>query len=167
MTTTSKPTLVQQPPPARLGFPRYILIAGLALVAFTIIASSISKQTGIGRTAERAVPTSSRMLNFQPREDRTMAVIDAQTGEVLEVLPSAEEGFIAGAVKSLQYERRRHGKPADAPFRLIGEDFNRLALIDPSTGIYLQLEAYGMENARSVARFLPGAPAPNRNTTSN
>lgn len=137
--------------------PRHVIIAGLVMLVFAIVASGFSFQTGIGRTSEPATPTSSRFLSFEAREGNTLAVLDTATGRELEVLPSADEGFIAGAIRSLQYERRRHSKPADAPFRLIGTGTQGLALIDPSTGIYLQLEAYGFENARTMARFLPGA----------
>ncbi len=151
----------------RRDIPRHILVVLFGLIAFTLIASGLSYHTGIGRTGEPSIPTLSRMLTFDKRADNTLAVIDANTGQTIEVLPSADEGFLPGAIRSLRYERRRLGKPDDAPFRLVGEASRGLALIDPATGIYLQLEAYGFENARQVARLLQASNPSLINTAAN
>lgn len=138
--------------------PRHIIGAGMLLVAMTIGLSAVSKRADIGRTPDQPGPSRVRDLVFERTTDDAMIVRDARSGEVLERLHSADEGFIAGALRGLSFERRRQEKPAAAPYRLIERPGQGLALIDPSTGVYVQLEAFGRDNVQALSRYLPAPP---------
>ena len=146
--------------------PRHIVLAGALLVALTVGLSAFSKRTDIGRTPDQPGPSQVRELRFERTADDAMLIRDAYSGEVLERLASADEGFIAGALRGLSYERRRQEKPEQAPYRLIARPGQGVALIDPSTGVYVQLEAFGRDNVTALSRYLPAphprlaAPAP-------
>jgi putative photosynthetic complex assembly protein len=135
--------------------PRYLAVAAVTLLGFSLLMAAVSKQTGIGRTPDTSAQTQMRMLSFERQDDNSMLVVDAVSGETLDRFASADEGFIPGALRGLQYERRRHGKPVMAPYKLIAAPGRGIALIDPSTGLYVQLEAFGSGNAKDVSRYLP------------
>ncbi len=138
--------------------PRHIVGAGMLLVALTVGLSALSKKADIGRTPDQPGPSSVRHLTFERTADDAMLVRDAFTAELLERLPSADEGFIAGALRGLAFERRRQDEPEDAPYRLIARPGQGVALIDPATGVYVQLEAFGRDNVAALARYLPAPP---------
>ena len=151
----------------RADIPAYILLAAAALLTFSIVSAMLSYQTGIGRTTDAPAPYASRALKFERQTDNSMHVVDANTGSVLERLESADEGFIPGALRGLLFERRRHQKPADASFHLVAVPGEGIALIDKTTGLRVQLEAFGRQNARDIARFLSTRISQNNLGTEN
>ena len=142
---------------ANITIPRFITVSAAILLGFSILMAAVSKQTGIGRTPDTTEHVRVRMLSFERQTDNSMLIRDSASQQVLDTLPSADEGFIPGALRGLLFERRRHDKPINAPFKLVASPGQGIALIDPTTGLYVQLEAFGRENARNVSRYLPVA----------
>jgi putative photosynthetic complex assembly protein len=94
-----------------------------------------------------------RQLRFEDRPDGAVAVIDADSGRLLDTL-QGEQGFLRGALRALARERRLRAVGAEPPFELSARSDGRLTLTDPSTGQRLDLEAFGPTNAGVFARLL-------------
>ncbi|MFK7964568.1 MAG: photosynthetic complex assembly protein PuhC [Burkholderiaceae bacterium] len=135
--------------------PRFMTIGVLALISASIALAAFSSQTGIGRVEDTSGTAVSRMLTFIPNDKQQLEIRDGTSGELLRTLPNLEEGFIIGALRGLQFNRNRVDKPLEAPYRLMYRADQGLALIDPSTGVYVQLEAFGKDNVATFAAFLP------------
>jgi len=130
-------------------------IGVFVLISASIALAAFSSKTGIGRVEDTSGSAVSRMLTFIPNSQKQLEIRDATSGELLQTLPNLEEGFIIGALRGLQFNRNRVEKPLEAPYRLMYRSDQGLALIDPSTGVYVQLEAFGKDNVATFAAFLP------------
>jgi putative photosynthetic complex assembly protein len=150
--TTIRATRQTTPPPA---MPRHLAIAILVLVTVTILLAAFARQTGIGRTPDAPIVVQSRSIVLQPAPDGRMLVLDAKTGDTIEALPSANEGFVAGIWRAVKFDRDRQRIDLAAPLEIVLSMDAGLLLIDPQTGVRLQLEAYGRDNRNTFARFLP------------
>jgi putative photosynthetic complex assembly protein len=118
------------------------------------------------QAAEPDAPTLRlRRLLFRDQPDGGVAVIDAGSGQTLEVV-HGEQGFLRGVLRSMARERRRSDLGADAPLELLARADGRLTLLDPLTGRRIDLESFGPTNAGVFARWLePSAPAGRNPTT--
>lgn len=93
-----------------------------------------------------------RRLRFIDAADKSVQVLDADSGaEVYRV--TGEAGFVRGILRGMARERRRLGKPAEAPFELSLEA-GLLTLRDLATGAHIELTAFGRTNAGAFARML-------------
>lgn len=137
------------------AIPRFMTIGVFVLISVSIALTAFSTKTGIGRVEDTSGSNISRMLTFIPNDQKQLEIRDATSGELLDTLPNLEEGFIIGALRGLQYNRKRVEKPLEDPYRLMFRADQGLALIDPSTGVYIQLEAFGKDNVATFAAFLP------------
>jgi len=136
-------------------FPRGALLGAAALLAFTLVAALVGRTTGAGIT--RPAPgtaVEARDLRFEDRADGAVIVLDARTGQVVEVLPAGTNGFARGVLRSLARERRLHSVGAEPPFRLMRRSDGRVALEDPTTGRRIDLEAFGPTNAQVFMRLV-------------
>jgi putative photosynthetic complex assembly protein len=136
-------------------FPKLALFGALALLVFAIAATIFGKQTGIGTIRNPVMsPVAIRDLVITDMPGDRLSVVDAATGDRLEIIAPNKDGFIRGAMNGLRRERMLRGKPVDAPWRLIRWDNGRLTLSDTATGQRVELDAFGKTNAAAFARFL-------------
>lgn len=125
---------------------------GMALLALCLVAGARLA----GFTPQQAVSSGevreSRLLSFQTDGRGDVAVIDAQTGETITL--AGKEGFIPGVLRGLNRLRRTNEfHPGDA-YRLERLSSGELMLVDTTTGVRLELNAYGHANARVFETFL-------------
>lgn len=138
--------------------PRALLLGAAGLLAFAVVSVSVSRITDLGHTRQAPSETiSAHDLKFQDRDDGTIAVSDARSGQSVAVIESGSNGFLRGTLRGLARERKRSEADLDAPFRLIRYADGRLTLEDPTTGRRIDLEAFGPTNATAFARLIPGA----------
>lgn len=132
-----------------------LLGAGL-LVALTL--ASVLTFRAVGGNASQApdaAPIAQRDLNFEDRDDGSIAVFDAATGRQVDVVLPGTSGFLRGALRGLARDRRRQDIGPEPPFRLVGRADGRLTLVDPATGRRIDLESFGPANSDAFARYLP------------
>jgi putative photosynthetic complex assembly protein len=142
-------------PSAEQSFPRGPLLAMAALVAAALIAVTVVRLTGWGRsTVETAPAAVERMLRFADRSDGGVDVLDAASGARIHLLPPGHDGFIRATLRSLARERHQRGLGPDAPFRLAVTVDGHLTLEDTATGRQVDLGAFGSTNAAAFARLL-------------
>jgi len=126
---------------------------GLAIAALTLVAGArLAGFTPEQHGAEAAV-VESRLLRFQRSAANEVEVVDAGTGET--ILRAGKEGFIPGVLRALDRLRRGHEAPASEAYRLELLNNGQLMLTDTTSGMTLDLAAYGQVNARVFAAFLP------------
>ncbi len=140
-------------------FPRGALIAAGLLVLGSLASVAAVRVTGEGMvTTPAATVIAERELRFADRADGGVEVMDASSGQRLEVLKAGTEGFIRATLRSLVRERKRQSIGPQMPFRLSSGEGGRLTLSDPATGRRVDLEAFGQTNAAAFARLL-GPPS--------
>ncbi|MCU0870114.1 MAG: putative photosynthetic complex assembly protein PuhC [Burkholderiales bacterium] len=151
-------------PPVAEVIPRGALrVAGIVLVAI-VVAVAAARLGGFDTHAPDAAPVAQRALRFLDRPDGGIAVVDAATGETLDVV-QGEQGFLRGTLRGFARERRRLEQSAQQPLDLIARADGRLTLADPATGRRIDLESFGPTNAAVFARWLVPPTALRRETT--
>ena len=136
--------------------PRFALIAAAAMMAATFGAAVLARVTDIGasRSADSAI-VQSRLLRIVNARDFSATVTDAADGRLLRVAKTgSEDGFIWGAINGLSYGRKLSGVGMGEPYQLVRRADGKLALIDPTTGQKIPLNAFGPDNVAAFARLL-------------
>ena len=133
-------------PPAALA-----LMGGLLLSTIMVVAAV--RWTGMSIREPDAPSVEVAPLHFRDLPDGSIAVLDDRTGQRVHTV-SGEAGFLRGALRVLSHERLRRGMGDTAPFELHRRQDGRLTLIDPQTGVRLDLESFGPQHAGSFARLM-------------
>jgi putative photosynthetic complex assembly protein len=149
-------------------FPRWPLIAAGCLIALSIAGTGLVRLQRLGEPspvaraeAQLATAKEKRTLAFVAREDGAIAVIEPETGAVIEVLTEANGGFVHGAMRGLRRTRMVHKAPLDPTLTIARWSDGRLTATDPLTGATIDLHAFGADNRRAFERYLtPAASAP-------
>lgn len=135
--------------------PRIPLLAAGILVLASLAAVATARLAGFdARQVAPSPALAARDLRFEDRPDGTVAVRDARSGVIVDLLARGEDNFVRGTLRSLARARRLHGVSDDPPFRLSARADGRLTLEDPATATEIGLEAFGITNAAAFARFL-------------
>lgn len=129
-----------------------LVILALAGVAWQSWFATPDPAAGVPSAGVEA--THVRDLRFSDRDDGGVAVTDAASGELLDVIVAGEGGFIRATLRGLARERRLHKLGDEAPFRVQRQADGRLFLIDMATSRHVDLWAFGEVNARSFSRYL-------------
>jgi putative photosynthetic complex assembly protein len=142
------------------SFPHLPLKAAAALIGFSILAAIVGRIDGQGAQEPVSTPVAERLLRFEDRADGAVLVYDAQKNPTdLGATPIdvavGENGFLRGTLRGFARTRHLSGVQADAPFRLTAWADGRLTLVDPATGRHTELEAFGIDNVKVFANFLP------------
>lgn len=124
------------------------LVLGLSLLGRNATAppreAPAEDTTGSGADQQ---PTPEEVLNLRTEERAGgyVAVIDADTGQVLKELDPAGDGFMRTVLRVLPLDREQE---SDKPLRLVRWSDGTLTLEDPVTGTtYDDLQAFGSTNA--------------------
>lgn len=95
-----------------------------------------------------------RLIRFSAGNSGNITVIDAETSQV--IAATGREGFIPGVLRGLNRLRKTGSSDVAAAYRLDQLENGQLLLTDTATGVTLDLNAYGQDNARVFNAFLPG-----------
>ena len=135
--------------------PRGALLGAAGMVLFALVAVTAARLGGLPTTeAPDARVDVSRSLRFVDRDDGGVAVYAVEEDRLVEVLPSGEGGFVRGVLRGMARERRAHDIGSQPPFRLTRWSNGLLSLEDPQTGRRIDLNAFGVTNKDTFARFL-------------
>lgn len=139
-------------------FPRWVLLCGGGVIAFSLISVGLVRLSGNGPDQRPAAATQERQLRFEDRPDGSIAITDGHTGEAVSSV-HGEQGFVRGALRALARERKARGLGPEQPFQLMVRTDGGLTLYDPATSQRVDLEAFGPTNADNFARLLKDPPA--------
>jgi putative photosynthetic complex assembly protein len=148
---------VRLPAARRDNFPRWVLMCGGGVIAFSLISVGLVRLTGNGPDQRAAPAAQERQLRFEDRPDGSIAITDGRTGELVSSV-QGEQGFVRGALRALARERKARGLGAEQPFQLMVRTDGGLTLYDPATSQRVDLEAFGPTNADNFARLLKNPP---------
>ena len=144
----SAPSRSHVPPlPLALSF-------GAALVALALVSAARVAGVSPEQTLPGASVVESRLLRFEQGSDGRIVVIDGTTGQAIADAPPGAEGFLRGALRGLNRIRLADETAPGAPYRLELMANGQLMLVDTSSGVALDLNAYGRGNAAVFAEFL-------------
>ena len=144
--------------------PRGLLIAMAALVLVSLAGVSAVRLSGIDIRSPDAGTVVSRSLRFADLPDGGISVVDARSGQEVQRV-QGEGGFLRGALRVMSRERRMRELGPEAPFELIGRADGRLTLLDPATGVRIDLESFGPTNAGAFVGLLSPANTASTRTT--
>jgi putative photosynthetic complex assembly protein len=129
------------------------IVLALALGAVVMFAAWVIQQSQQMVRYPDAPAALIKQLRFEDRVDGSIAVVDYQTKQQVDVI-TGEAGFVRGALRTLAQERKRREISSEPPFELIAREDGRLTLADPSTGRMIDLESFGVINSQHFARLL-------------
>ena len=136
--------------------PRKALFAVAALILFSLVAVTAARLNGVSAAQAPVSPVVGAIeLRFEDRDDGTVRVINAVSGDLVAELAPGTNGFVRGVLRSLARERRANGLGEDARFELSRHADGRLTLVDPGTGRVIELNSFGPSNEGAFALFLP------------
>jgi putative photosynthetic complex assembly protein len=93
-------------------------------------------------------------LRFEDQADGSVAVRDADRGDIIHVVKPGVEGFIRATVRTLAQARKREDLDGATPFQLTRWSDGTLSLDDPQTGRDVGLDAFGPTNAGAFANLI-------------
>jgi len=147
---------------AQRPFPRGALVGAGVLVALALLLVTVVRISGADISQmppARAI--AERDVRFEDRPDGGVAVYDAGSDQLLQVLPPGSNGFVRATMRGLARDRRSRGVGPRVPFHLAASADGRLTLEDLATGRRIELEAFGHTNANIFAGFLRAKPSAN------
>ncbi len=137
---------------APLVTPAALAILGSLLLVTVLIVAAV-RWSGMDIRHPDAPSVQVTALRFLDRPDGSIDVLDGQSGQRITVI-DGEAGFLRGALRVLSHDRLRRGLGPQAPFELHQRQDGRLTLIDPQTGMRLDLESFGPQHASTFSRLI-------------
>jgi putative photosynthetic complex assembly protein len=136
--------------------PRRAVLGAFAALGLTFVGAAAVRWSGTSIREPDARTVVQLELHFADRADGGIAVINARSGQTLDVV-HGEQGFLRGSLRGLVRERKRRGLSRAEPFQLLARADGRLTLADASTGERIELESFGPTNLAVYARWLDPA----------
>ncbi|MCI9878502.1 MULTISPECIES: photosynthetic complex assembly protein PuhC [Methylobacterium] len=133
------------------------LVAGVGLlVAFVVLAITVGRVESVGLTRmEPARPVQSLALRVDDAADGSIALRDAERGDLVATVRPGEDNFIRATLRGFAQGRLRAGLSRGVPFRLTRFDDGSLRLEDSLTGRSVDFGAFGPSNYAAFARLMP------------
>jgi putative photosynthetic complex assembly protein len=135
--------------------PRGAILGAVALIMFAILVAGIGRLTGVGAVrADYAGSVQTTSFRFEDRADGGISVIAPETGTVIGVVPAGTDGFVRTVLRSLAFDRRRHGVGSQPAFVITKWADGHSTLDDPVTGRRVDLAAFGAANMQTFTNLL-------------
>ena len=143
-------------------YPTVPLAAGVALVAFSLIAVGWNQLNDNGEAAAPVPFVTQVDLYFEDQADGSVVVRDALNGTVIDTLEPGTNGFVRATLRGLVRARDALHEGNEEPFTVGQTDSGQIYLFDPVSDRRIDLRAFGQENSQAFTRFLLEPPADNR-----
>ena len=137
---------------APLVTPAALAILGSLLLLTVLIVAAV-RWSGMDIRHPDSPSVQVTALRFLDLPDGSIDVRYGQSGQRITVI-DGEAGFLRGALRVLSHDRLRRGLGPQAPFELHQRQDGRLTLIDPQTGMRLDLESFGPQHASTFSRLI-------------
>lgn len=131
------------------------IIGAAALIAFSLVAAGVGRVTGVGAVRTDYVSTVKTIaFRFEDRADGGISVIAPETGAVIGVVPAGTDGFVRTVLRSLAFDRRRHGVGSGPAFVIATWSDGHSTIDDPTTGRRVDLAAFGDANMQAFEHLV-------------
>jgi len=137
-------------------FPLFPLVGAGSLILISLLSVAWVRwfaEPDMGQVTHASV-LQAKSLHFQDQPEGEVAVLDADSGELIALLGVGEHGFIRSTLRGLARARKARGMGPETPFILERMSNGQLILVDPVTDQRIDLWAFGEVNARSFEEFL-------------
>jgi len=151
---------IEHEPGSDVKVPGWALASMAGLIAATMLMAwvAVLTDTGFQGTPD---PTSqvarSLEIAFHAGTSGELDVVAARDGSAIKSLAAGEGGFLRGVLRPLERERMRLGAPNTDPYRLVQRQDGTLMLQDPTTGMDVDLAAFGKTSVAVFAELLPAS----------
>jgi putative photosynthetic complex assembly protein len=135
--------------------PRGAILGAAALIGFSLVAASVGRLTGVGAVrTDYANTVQTTSFRFEDRTDGGISVIAPETEVIIGVVPAGTDGFVRTVLRSLAFDRQRHGVGAGPAFVIAKWSDGHSTIDDPSTGRRVDLAAFGVANMQTFERLV-------------
>ena len=135
--------------------PRGAILGAAALIGFSLIVASAGRLTGVGTLrTDYARTEQSLSFRFEDRADGGISVIAPESGATIGVVPAGTDGFVRTVLRSLAFDRQRHGVGAGPAFVIARWSDGHSTIDDPATGRRVDLAAFGLANMRAFEHLV-------------
>jgi len=135
--------------------PRGAILGAAALIGFSLVVASVGRLTGIGAVrTDYARTVQSMSFRFEDRADGGISVIAPESGAILGVVPVGTDGFVRTVLRSLAFDRQRHGVGAGPAFIIARWSDGHSTIDDPATGRRVDLAAFGLANMQAFEHLV-------------
>jgi putative photosynthetic complex assembly protein len=135
--------------------PRGAILGASALIGFSLVAASLGRLTGVGTVRADYASTEQRMsFRFEDRADGGISVIAPESGATIGVVPAGTDGFVRTVLRSLAFDRQRHGVGAGPEFVIARWTDGHTTIDDPATGRRVDLAAFGVVNMQAFEHLV-------------
>lgn len=138
---------------ADIKVPRPALYGVIGLMVLTTLFAAVA-QPAPDPVSAAAV---TRTVAFATETTGLLVVTDGGSGQELGRFGPETAGFVRGALRALERERRLRDAANTAPYALVAEPNGRLLLTDPVTGVRVDLAAFGSDNVAIFRQLLARA----------
>lgn len=144
--------------PGVVPIPEPAIKAVAIALALVVALVALSQWTGVGQPNGITVDADQRYaLLFSDGDEGAIEVSDPVSAAVVHRFESEETGFIRVALKALIFDRERAGIGQDQPFHLLTTEAGPAYLLDPATGEFVALSAFGDGNGAQFAPLIEAA----------
>jgi putative photosynthetic complex assembly protein len=135
--------------------PRGALLGAAALIGFSLVVASLGRLTGVGTVhTDYARTVQTMSFRFEDRTDGGISVIAPETGAAIGVVPAGVDGFVRTVLRSLAFDRQRHGVGAGPAFIIAKWADGHSTIDDPTTGRRVDLAAFGAANMQAFQHLV-------------
>jgi putative photosynthetic complex assembly protein len=135
--------------------PKGAIVGAAALISFSLVVASLGRLTGVGTVrADYAGTVQTEFFRFEDRTDGGISVIAPETGATIGVVPAGTDGFVRTVLRSLAFDRQRHGIGAGPAFIIAKWVDGHSTIDDPATGRRVDLAAFGAVNMLAFERLV-------------
>jgi putative photosynthetic complex assembly protein len=130
--------------------PRGALLGAAALIGFSLVVASLGRVTGVGTVrTDYATTVQTASFRFEDRSDGGISVIAPESDATIGVVPAGTDGFVRTVLRSLAFDRQRHGIGARPAFVIAKWSDGHTTIDDPATGRRVDLAAFGAANMQA------------------
>lgn len=135
--------------------PKGAIIGAAALIGFSLVAAGVGRLTGVGAVrADYANTVHTVSFRFEDRADGGISVIAPESGATIGVVPAGTDGFVRTVLRSLAFDRQRHGVGAGPAFTITKWSDGQSTIDDPVTGRRVDLAAFGVANMQTFEHLV-------------
>ena len=135
--------------------PRFLVQAMFALMLGSLAMVSYATLAGVPKTGVLVVApvVDSRDIVLQGDRNGVYRVIDS-AGAQIAVSSEDKAGFLGVMGRVIDRERLVHGVESNAAVQVVRRENGHIAVLDPTTGMAVELIGYGKDNVAAFARLL-------------
>lgn len=135
-----------------------VIGAGLLIATTMVLVGTAQFSKLVSPPAPKAAPAAEdiaelRTLRFTGKHGEEIAAFDVASGEKVVDLAKSD-GFVRVVLSSLAFDRKRLGKTGQPTFNLTHWTDGRISIEDTTTGISINLGAFGEGNKSVFRKFL-------------